>query len=66
MEVSLCMIKTKVNLESNRDFHMQLTEHWTFLAKIADSHLKMIERIGEANKHAKLALDIQAEINNWK
>ena len=60
------MIKNKANLESNRNFHMQLAEHWTFLAKIADSNLKMVERIGEANKHAKLALDFQAQINNWK
>jgi len=46
-----------------------LSQEWTFLAKSAEKRndtSKMLFLLGVANKYAKLALDLKAEINNWK
>jgi len=46
-----------------------LAQEWTFLARSAERRndtSKMLYRLGEANKYAKLALDNKAELNNWK
>jgi hypothetical protein len=46
-----------------------LAQEWTYLARSAekrDDTSTMLRRVGEANKYAKLALDLKAEINNWK
>ena len=46
-----------------------LTQEWTFLARSAEKRndtSKMLFLLGVANKYAKLALDLKAEINNWK
>jgi hypothetical protein len=46
-----------------------LSQEWTFLAKSAEKRNDtsvMLRRLGEANKYAKLALDLKAEVNNWK
>ena len=46
-----------------------LAQEWTFLAKSAEKRndtSKMLFLLGVANKYAKLALDLKAEINNWK
>jgi len=46
-----------------------LAQEWTFLARSAERRndtSKMLERLAEANKYAKLALDNKAELNNWK
>ena len=46
-----------------------LAQEWTFLAQSAERRndtSKMLYRLGEANKYAKLALDLKAELNNWK
>ena len=46
-----------------------LAQEWTFLARSAERRndtSKMLYRLGEANKYAKLALDLKAELNHWK
>ena len=46
-----------------------LAQEWTFLARSAERRndtSKMLYRLGEANKYAKLALDLKRELNNWK
>ena len=46
-----------------------LAQEWTFLARSAEKRndtSKMLFLLGVANKYAKLALDLKAEINNWK
>jgi len=46
-----------------------LAQEWNFLARSAERRndtSKMLYRLGEANKYAKLALDNKAELNNWK
>lgn len=46
-----------------------LAQEWTFLAKSAEKRndtSKMLFLLGVANKYAKLALDLKAELNNWK
>jgi hypothetical protein len=46
-----------------------LAQEWAFLARSAERRndtSKMLYRLGEANKYAKLALDNKAELNNWK
>ena len=46
-----------------------LAQEWTFLARSAERRndtSKMLYRLGEANKYAKLALDNKTELNNWK
>ena len=61
------MIKSKEQLELDLAHHEELADHWTWLAKRHGLDLPtMSKRIGRANHHAKLALEIQAEINNWK
>ena len=43
-----------------------LAQEWTFLARSAEKRNDtsvMLRRLGEANKYAKLALDLKAEIN---
>ena len=56
-------------LETERAVNEALAQEWTFLARSAEKRndvSTMIRRVAEANKYAKLALEIQAEINNWK
>ena len=46
-----------------------LAQQWTSLAKSAEKRndtSTMLRRLGEANKFAKAALDIRAEINGWQ
>jgi hypothetical protein len=46
-----------------------LAQQWTWLAKSAEKRndtSTMLRRLSEANKYAQLALDAQAQINNWK
>jgi len=46
-----------------------LAQEWTFLARSAEKRndtSKMLFLLGVANKYAKLALDLRAELNNWK
>ena len=46
-----------------------LAQEWTFLAKSAEKRndmSKMLYRIDMANTYAKLALDLKAQLNNWK
>ena len=46
-----------------------LAQQWTALAQSAEKRndtSRMLYRLGEANKYAKLALDLKAELNNWK
>ena len=46
-----------------------LAHEWTYLAKSAEKRndmSKMLYRLAIANKHAKLALDLKAKLNNWK
>lgn len=46
-----------------------LAQEWTFLARSAEKRndtSKMLYRVGMANKYAKLALDLKAQLNNWK
>jgi|TARA_R110002110_G_scaffold155134_2_gene349266 hypothetical protein len=46
-----------------------LAQQWTVLAKSAESRgdtQKTLCRVLQANRYAKLATDIRAEINNWK
>ena len=46
-----------------------LASQWTWLAKSAEKRndtSAMLRRLAEANKFAQLALDAQAQINNWK
>ena len=46
-----------------------LAQEWTFLARSAEKRNDtsvMLRRLGEANRYAKLALDLKAELNNWK
>ena len=46
-----------------------LAQEWTFLARSAEKRndaSTMIRRVAEANRYARLALDLKAEINNWK
>jgi hypothetical protein len=45
--------------------HEQLAAHWLWLAKRDCGLPTRFQRIGNANHHAKQALDIQAEINGW-
>tara|TARA_Y100000310_G_scaffold256739_1_gene264603 strand:- start:1396 stop:1683 length:288 start_codon:yes stop_codon:yes gene_type:complete len=45
--------------------HEQLAAHWSWLAKRDCGLPTRFQRIGNANYHAKQALDIQAEINGW-
>ena len=45
-----------------------LAQQWTYLAKSAEKRndtSTMLRRLGEANRYAKLALDIQAQLNDW-
>ncbi len=46
-----------------------LAQEWTFLARSAEKRNDtsvMLRRLGEANKYAKLALDLKRELNNWE
>ena len=45
-----------------------LAQQWTYLAKSAEKRndtSTMLRRLGVANRYARLALDIQAQLNNW-
>ena len=46
-----------------------LAQEWSFLARSAERRndtSAMLRRMYEANTYAKLALDLKAELNNWK
>ena len=46
-----------------------LAEQWTFLAKSAEKRndtSTMLRRLGEANKYAKLALGVSAELHGLR
>jgi hypothetical protein len=54
-------------LETERAVNEALAEQWTWLAKSAEKRndtSTMLRRLGEANRYAKLALDLKAELNN--
>jgi len=56
-------------LETEIAVNEALAQEWSFLARSAERRndiSKMLYRLGEANKYAKLALDNRAELNNWK
>ena len=59
----------KEQLKAELAVNEALAQEWTFLAKSAEKRndtSKMLFLLGVANKYAKLALDLKAEINNWK
>ena len=59
----------KEQLKAELAVNEALAQEWTFLAKSAEKRndtSKMLYRLGEANKYAKLALDLKGELNNWK
>ena len=46
-----------------------LAQEWSFLARSAERRndtSTMLRRMHEANTYAKLALELKAELNNWK
>lgn len=56
-------------LETELAVNEALAQQWTYLAKSAEKRgdtSVMLRRISEANRYAKLALDYQAQINNWR
>ena len=59
----------KTQLKIDLAVNEALAQEWTFLAKSAEKRndmSKMLYRIGMANTYAKLALDLKAQLNNWK
>jgi|TARA_R110002167_G_scaffold69860_1_gene196779 hypothetical protein len=58
-----------MDLKTDIAVNEALAQQWTWLAKSSEKRndsSTMIRRLGEANKYAKLALDLKAELNHWK
>jgi len=58
----------RIDLKTDIAVNEALAQQWTWLAKSAEKRndsSTMIRRLGEANKYAKLALDLKAELNHW-
>ena len=56
-------------LETEIAVNEALAQEWSFLARSAERRndtSAMLRRMYEANTYAKLALDLKAELNNWK
>ena len=56
-------------LETEIAVYNALAQEWSFLARFAERRndtSTMLRRMYEANTYAKLALDLKAELNNWK
>lgn len=56
-------------LETEIAVNNALAQEWSFLARSAkrrNDTSTMLRRMYEANTYAKLALDLKAELNNWK
>ena len=46
-----------------------LSQQWTYLAKSAEKRNDMgtmLRRLEEANRYARLALDVKAQVNSWR
>jgi len=60
-------MKTQKNLELDLAHHVELAEHWNWLAKREEISLaKRLKRLANAMHHEKMAGEITAEINGWK
>jgi len=61
------MDKILKNLKLDLAHHVELAEHWNWLAQRQEISLtKRLRRLANAMHHEKMACEITAEINGWK
>ena len=56
---------TKGNLEAKLEFHLARVDALTHTAKLCRKLSNKLKLLGWINRHARLATEIQAELNGW-